>query len=191
MFVGVLFFNVAESLAKPLLPQLCLYHQFVWLTVLTVVKEACEKDWKTGQSLRLYWYWKRHNYETFLLSWGGNAPYSYCVFLSARKRPLIFSSPAFPWELLGQQLQINPPHLSIHQHRPHFAWMKSQTVPTKLTKRYTVKFIYQQCMLKLRLVRIPPTTNTTNKKSIQCIQYKKAVNVKKRIQPTSEWSHFV
>ena len=43
-----------------------------------------------------------------------------------------FVSPAFPWELQGQQLQIKPPHFSIHQHRLHFALTKSQTVPTEI-----------------------------------------------------------
>ena len=45
---------------------------------------------------------------------------------------IFFSSPAFPRELLGKQLQIKPPHLSINQHKLHFAWIKSQTVPTKI-----------------------------------------------------------
>ena len=44
----------------------------------------------------------------------------------------LFSSQAFPRRLRGKQLQINSPHLPIHQHRLHFAWIKSQTVPTKI-----------------------------------------------------------
>ena len=45
---------------------------------------------------------------------------------------LLFSSSAFLIWLRGQQLQIKPPQLSINQHRLHFAWIKSQTVPTKI-----------------------------------------------------------
>ena len=43
-----------------------------------------------------------------------------------------FSSPGFPGGLRELQLQIKPPHFSIHQHRQHFIWTKPQTVPIKM-----------------------------------------------------------
>ena len=43
-----------------------------------------------------------------------------------------FSSSAFPGGFRGQQVQVKPPDLLVRQHRLHFAWTKSQTVPTKI-----------------------------------------------------------
>ena len=42
------------------------------------------------------------------------------------------SSPAFSWQLRGQQLQVRPPHLSVHQHQLYFVSTKLQTIPTKI-----------------------------------------------------------
>ena len=53
----------------------------------------------------------------------------------------LFSLPGFPRGLLGQQLQIKP-LLSIHQHRLNFAWMKFQTIPTKILPRYNQAILF-------------------------------------------------
>ena len=54
--------------------------------------------------------------------------FNYLIFelllVSFESRLQSGSSPADPRELRGQQLRIKPPHLSIHQHRLNFAWMK-------------------------------------------------------------------
>ena len=43
------------------------------------------------------------------------------------------SLPAFPWGLQGQQLKIKPPHSTVFHHiYPHFAWVKSQAIPSKI-----------------------------------------------------------
>ena len=45
---------------------------------------------------------------------------------------LLSSLPAFPWGLRGQQLEIEPPHFTVFHHLHHFAWVKSQAVPSKI-----------------------------------------------------------
>ena len=45
---------------------------------------------------------------------------------------LLSSLPAFPCGLRGQQFEIKPPHLTIFHHIHHFAWVKSQAIPSKI-----------------------------------------------------------
>ena len=45
---------------------------------------------------------------------------------------LLSSLPAFPCGLRGQQLEIKPPHLKVFHHLHHFAWVKSQAIPSKI-----------------------------------------------------------
>ena len=52
--------------------------------------------------------------------------------ISWNKNIKSFISTSFSQRTAGQHLQIMPPHLLIHQHRLHFAWMKFQTVSTKI-----------------------------------------------------------
>ena len=47
---------------------------------------------------------------------------------------LLSSLPAFPWGLRGQQIEIEPPHLTVFHHLHHFAWVNSQAVPSKILK---------------------------------------------------------
>ena len=45
---------------------------------------------------------------------------------------LLSSLPAFPGGLREEQLEIKPPHLTVFHHLHHFAWVKSQAVPSKI-----------------------------------------------------------
>ena len=52
-----------------------------------------------------------------------------CDFVGSKALFIIFLRfffTRFPWGSRGQQLRIMPPHISIQQHRLHFAWIKIQ-----------------------------------------------------------------
>ena len=45
---------------------------------------------------------------------------------------LLSSLPAFPCGLRGQQLEIKPLHYTVFDPIHHFAWVKSQAIPSKI-----------------------------------------------------------